>query len=102
MIAYKEGASFLQIEDPFGGSEVTWEDNVTSGKAESYGVEFLIEKKQGKFTGWLGYTLAWVWQDFDALNNGKRFNPRYDRRHDISVVGMYEINKHITIAGTWV
>jgi len=102
VIAYKEGASFLQIEDPFSGSEVTWEDNVTTGKAESYGVEFLLEKKLGKFTGWFGYTLAWVWQDFDALNNGKRFNPRYDRRHDISVVGMYEINDHITIAGTWV
>jgi len=102
VVAYKEGASFLQIDDPFSGTEVSWENNVTTGKAESYGVELLVEKKLGKFTGWVGYTLAWVWLDFNDLNNGKRFHPRYDRRHDISVVGIYEISDHITLSGTWV
>lgn len=102
IIAYKEGASFLAIDDPFTGQEVSWEDNVTSGDGESYGFEFLVEKKKGKFTGWIGYTLAWVWMDFDDLNNGKRFNPRYDRRHDISVVGIYELSEGITLSGTWV
>lgn len=102
VIAYKEGASFLIIDDPFTGQEVSWEDNVTTGSAESYGFEFLLEKKKGKFTGWVGYTLAWVWMEFDDLNNGKRFNPRYDRRHDISVVGIYEIKENITLSGTWV
>ncbi|MHB1278011.1 MAG: TonB-dependent receptor [Bacteroidia bacterium] len=102
VIAYKEGASFLVVDDPFTGQEVSWEDNVTTGNGESYGFEFLLEKKKGKFTGWIGYTLAWVWMDFDELNNGKRFNPRYDRRHDISVVGIYEINEAVTLSGTWV
>ncbi|HCS21662.1 MAG TPA: TonB-dependent receptor [Bacteroidetes bacterium] len=102
VIAYKEGASFLAAADPFSGQEVSWEDNVTTGNAESYGFEFLLEKKKGKFTGWIGYTLAWVWMEFDDLNNGKRFNPRYDRRHDISVVGIYELSENITLSGTWV
>ncbi len=102
VIAYKEGASFLATDDPFSGNKVSWEDNVTSGKAESYGMEFLLEKKLGKFTGWIGYTLSWVWMEFPELNNGKRYHPRYDRRHDISVVGIYKISKDITLSGTWV
>src|SRR5690606_35167389 len=102
VISYKEGASFLAIDDPYTGKEVLWEDNVTSGTGESYGVEFLLEKKKGKFTGWVGYTLSCTWLQFAELNNGKRYHPRYDRRHDISVVGMYTISENITISGTWV
>lgn len=101
VIAYREGASFLAI-DAFSGEEVLWEDNVTKGNGEAYGLEFLLEKKVGKFTGWIGYTLAWAWLEFPELNNGKRFHPRYDRRHDISVVGMYQVNDNITLAATWV
>lgn len=102
IIAYREGASFLAIDDPFSGKQVSWEDNITAGNGESYGFEFLIEKKKGKFTGWVGYTLAWVWLKFPDLNNGNRYHPKYDRRHDISVVGIYELNEHITLAATWV
>lgn len=101
VISYKEGASFLAIDDQ-NGTQVSWEDNVVSGQAESYGAEFLVEKKVGKFTGWVGYTLSWTWMQFDALNNGKRFHPKYDRRHDVSVVGMYSLSDEITISGTWV
>jgi hypothetical protein len=39
---------------------------------------------------------------FDEVNNGKKFFARYDRRHDISLVGIYELSKGITISGTWV
>jgi hypothetical protein len=39
---------------------------------------------------------------FDSLNFGKKFYARYDRRHDISIVGTYKLNDHITISGTWV
>jgi hypothetical protein len=39
---------------------------------------------------------------FDSLNFGRKFYAKYDRRHDISLVGMYKINENITISGTWV
>jgi hypothetical protein len=39
---------------------------------------------------------------FDSLNFGKKFYARYDRRHDISLVGTYRIKKNITLSGTWV
>ncbi len=101
VLGYREGASFLTV---FGGSgqEVTWEDNVTSGQGWSYGGELLLRKNEGKFTGWIGYTLSWTQLQFDELNFGKKFYARYDRRHDISVVGVYHISKRLTVSFTWV
>lgn len=103
IIGYKEGSSFLSAVDFGSGAAATsWEGNVTSGKGWSYGGEVLLQRKTGKLTGWIGYTLSWTQLQFDELNLGKKFYARYDRRHDISVVGMYDINKHINISATWV
>ena len=57
VIAYKEGATFLTFDDPGDASYINWEDNVTSGHAWSYGFELLLQKKTGRLTGWIGYTL---------------------------------------------
>ncbi|QHV98297.1 TonB-dependent receptor [Spirosoma endbachense] len=102
IINYKEGASFLLINDPTSANSVRWEDNVTAGRGWSYGAEFLLQKKIGRFSGWTGYTLSWTQWQFAELNNGQSFYPRYDRRHDISLVGIYELNKRITLSATWV
>ncbi len=102
ILGYKPGASFLIIDDPTDASEFTWEDNVTAGTSRSYGAEFLIHKKSGKFSGWIGYTLSWTKLKFDEINFGKEFWARYDRRHDISLVGIYEITPKITFSATWV
>lgn len=113
IIAYKEGASFLAIDalESDGSEElqeVNWEDNVTSGQAWSYGAEFLVQKKLGKFSGWIGYTLSFTEFQFDSLNGGNKFWARYDRRHDVSVVGIYKLKeniekgKKITLSTTWV
>lgn len=102
VIGYKEGATFIQIEEAATGKGISWEDNVTSGQGWSYGLEFLIQKKEGRFNGWIGYTLSWTQMQFDSLNYGKKFYARYDRRHDISLVGTFRINDHITLSGTWV
>jgi hypothetical protein len=101
ILNYKEGSSFLSITGE-NANELSWEDNVTAGKGWSYGTEFLIQKKTGKLSGWIGYTLSWTKWQFPELNFGKTFYPRYDRRHDLSVVGIYEINKRITLSATWV
>ncbi|GAA4447778.1 TonB-dependent receptor [Nibrella saemangeumensis] len=102
IINYREGASFLLINDPNSANEVRWEDNVTTGRGWSYGAEVLLQKKVGRFSGWTGYTLSWTQWQFPELNFGRKFYPRYDRRHDISLVGIYELTPRITLAGTWV
>lgn len=86
VIQYKEGASFLGISGD-------WQDKVEIGKGWAYGAEFFLEKKVGKLTGWLGYTLSWATRQFDNINGGEIFPYTYDRRHDISVALTYEINE---------
>ncbi len=102
IIGYKEGASFLYIEDPENASAFSWQDNITNGEAWAYGVEFLIQRKSGKLSGWAGYTLSWIQHRFNELNFGDKFWARYDRRHDFSLVGIYEISQGITFSATWV
>jgi hypothetical protein len=102
VIGYKEGASFMMLDDPSSSTENSWEDNVTEGRAWSYGLEFLLQKKEGRLNGWIGYTLSWTQMQFDSLNFGKKYYARYDRRHDISIVATYKLNDHITVSGTWV
>jgi len=110
VLGFKEGASFLNIgpTDPNGTQSYNWEQNVTSGRGWSYGTELLIQKKFGKFSGWVGYTLSWTQLQFDSLNFGKPFYAKYDRRHDISVVGIYKLREEteehqgITFSVTWV
>jgi hypothetical protein len=108
ILAYKEGASYFMtlidnlMDETATGFQGTWTDNVTSGKGWSYGVEFLVRKEVGKFTGWIGYTLSWTKQQFDELNFGEPFFARYDRRHDVSIVLMYSPTSRINLSLSWV
>jgi hypothetical protein len=103
VIAYKQGASFIVFDDPStAATQMDWQRKVTVGKSWSYGSEFLLQKNKGRLTGWIGYTLSWTPMQFDSLNFGKKFYARYDRRHDISIVGFYKLSDHITLSGNWV
>ena len=110
ILAYKEGSSYfmdmlenLLDESPAANNfESQWSNQVTSGKGWSYGMEFLVRKDVGKFTGWLGYTLSWTQQQFDELNFGNPFFARYDRRHDVSLVLMYSPKSWINLSLSWV
>ncbi len=93
-IDLKDGAAIFEIPDVSTGFAV--------GKGWSYGNEIYLEKKKGKLTGWLGYTLSWTWRQFDEINNGNKFPARYDRRHNVSVVAMYRISDRITLSASWV
>lgn len=101
-LGYREGASFLLIDDPTGAEEVNWESNVTSGQGWAYGAELLIQRKTGRLTGWIGYTLSWAELQFDEVNFGQKYFARFDRRHDISLVAVYEISDRVVFSGTWV
>lgn len=80
------------------------------GKGYAYGLELQLEKTSGRLTGWIGYTLArirrgdFVPLDPDAIfgEGSAYFSPRFDRRHDISVVAVYEINRRWQVSATWI
>lgn len=78
------------------------EDFFVFGKGRSYGAEFFIKKARGKFQGWIGYTLAWTQRKFASINDNQWFAAKYDRRHDLNVVLMYEINNRWKLGATFV
>ncbi len=84
-VQYKDGYTPNSLLDP--------ELSFVFGNGNAYGAEFFVNKTQGKFTGWVGYTLAWTNLKFPDLNNGNEFPAKYDRRHDLSLVGSYQMNK---------
>src|ERR1035437_624986 len=94
LIDYKNGAD-LQL-NPY------VESLLLTGRGRSYGAEFLIRKKYGAFSGWIGYTLSKTQSIYDQINGGNPFNARHDRTHDISIVGIYEFNEAWTFSATWV
>ena len=78
------------------------DNNFVFGTGQSYGAEFFLKKRTGKFNGWIGYTLSWTTRTFPDIDGGKTFFARYDRRHDISVVLVYELNDHWTFGSVFV
>ncbi|MBJ6144012.1 TonB-dependent receptor [Siccationidurans sp. BT559] len=96
LVEYREGASFLNTTDG------EWQSKITSGQGWAYGGELFLQKKTGRTTGWLGYTLAWSNRRFPELNRGQIFPYKYDRRHDISLVVMHKFSPTLTLSGTWV
>ena len=103
VIEYMAGANTLFQADPQElAASATWEDQVVAGRGWSYGTELLLRKQQGKWTGWLSYTLAFHNRQFPDLNQGLAFPYKYDRRHDIGVVLGYQWRKNCRFDLTWV
>ena len=96
LITYKAGYSNLE-------STEAWENAVeTGGEGESYGAELFLQKKKGKTTGWIGYTLSWSNRRFDNINFGEWYSYKYDRRHDFSLVVSHKFNDKWDVGATWV
>lgn len=93
LIEYREGASLI-LNDNF-------ESELIAGKGESFGIELLLRKKYGSFTGWASYSLSKTSRNFAELNNGNTYPAKYDRRHVANLVSMIELNDRVTFSAVW-
>ena len=96
LIEYKEG--FL----PEDNTNQSSDNSFTFGEGDSYGIELLLKKNQGKTTGWIGYTLSKTTRYFDEVNNGISFPAKYDRRHDLSITATHKLSKSWVLSGVFV
>ncbi len=94
-IDYKDGADVRGAKDII-------ETELLFGKGRAYGMELFLKKRFGKFNGWIGYTLARTEKKIEKINNGQWYDANQDRRHDLSVVGIYDLNRKWTLSATWV
>lgn len=78
------------------------ETQLLYGKGRAYGIELLIKKKTGRLTGWVGYTLSKSERLIDGINQNRWYNARQDRTHDLSIVGMYNLNEKWSLSANFV
>ncbi|MFW0739231.1 TonB-dependent receptor [Flavobacterium sp. T12S277] len=90
--------------DYIDGADILANDNIEqvilNGKARSYGLELMLRKNTGRFSGWVSYTLSRAEQktpgrtpEEPGIANGGWYLSGYDKLHNLSVVGNYEYNK---------
>jgi hypothetical protein len=99
---YKDMQNQIEYQEGYTPSLKDPEENFTFGRGWSYGAEFFVNKVKGRLTGWIGYTLSWTFRKFPKLNEGQTYPSKFDRRHDMSVVGTYEINKKWKVSSVFI
>ncbi len=95
VIEYFDGASYIN------SNAASWDTKVEAGNATAWGAEILLQKKAGKTTGWIGYTLSWSDRQFPTINFGRTFFYKYDRRHDVEIVVSQKLGKRWELSGSW-
>ncbi len=92
LVSYPEGAR----------SRVDWIENLSVGRGRAYGLETVIQRSRGNLRGWLSYTLARSTRTFDErINLGRTYPFRYDRRHAVNLLLIYQLGKQTTLTGSW-
>lgn len=111
---YKDMRNLLDYKD---GAELLLNENVETefltGNGRAYGLELMLEKKKGKFTGWISYTLSrsemkvegYSVGDYteveDGINQGDWYPSNWDKTHDLTIVGSYTFNEKWDLSGTF-
>jgi hypothetical protein len=95
VLEYEEGAAFTN-------TTINWEQRVAIGNGTSKGIEFLVQKKKGRTTGLVGYTVSKSDRTFETINNGKTFPFRYDRRHDLKLAISHKFTDKKELNFDWV
>jgi TonB dependent receptor/CarboxypepD_reg-like domain/TonB-dependent Receptor Plug Domain len=93
-IDYKNGAQLI--------ANTNVESQLVFGHGRAYGLELYARKKVGRLTGWISYTLSRTERQFNAINNDSWYPATQDRTHDLSVVGIYKLNKKWTLSSDFV
>ncbi len=71
------------------------------GEGFAYGAEVLLEKPEGRFNGFAGYTFGVTRRRFPNLNEDDYFPPKYDRTHDLKVVANYDLSASWRLTGVF-
>ena len=97
LIDYKAGADLLVNEH--------LETELVNASGRAYGIELLIRKNTGKFTGWIGYTysrtLVQIASEFqeETVNRGEWFPANFDKPHDLTTVLNYKVTRRLSFSG---
>lgn len=94
LVDYIDGASLFINE--------LLEAELLDAEGRAYGLEIHVEKKKGKFTGWVSYTLARSERQVDGINGDQWFLSRFDQTHNFSTTAFYDINKRWSVSANFI
>ena len=76
------------------------EQVILNGELQSYGLELMFKKNEGRLNGWISYTLAKSQQRTPGrtagetgINNGAWYNSVFDKLHNIAITSAYNLNE---------
>lgn len=85
------------------------ETELLTSKGRSYGMELYVKKNKGKLTGWISYTLSKAERQVQGLtaadpgiNNGEYYPTNFDKRNDLSITGIYNINGRWSLSSNFI
>lgn len=96
LVEFRDGATILLNKNI--------ETDLLKGKGRSYGLELLVKKKQGLLTGWLSYTYSRTERKVsgptpqETINFGQYFPANFDKPHDITMVGTYQLTRRVSLS----
>jgi len=100
---YKWMQNQIDLKD---GADITTNEHIEGellfGKGRSYGLEFMLKKKYGRFSGWVSYTLSRTEKQIDGINKGDWYAARQDATHNVSVVGIFDLSDKWSLSASWV
>ncbi len=98
---YKIFENIIEYRNGVADFIAEWDKALLAGNGRAKGVEFLLKKEKGKLNGWFAYTLSKSERSISEINNGEWFPFQFDRTHDLKAVVHYQLNKNISLGGTW-
>jgi len=100
ILDYKNGADLLLNR--------SLETDLLQGDGRAYGLELMARKKKGRFTGWLSYTLSRTERKINGVSAEEKINfgdwylSNYDKPHDITFVGTYDLTKRLSVGMSFI
>ena len=88
LVDYIDGADLLLNE--------FLEGDLLTGKGRAYGMELMMKKNEGRFNGWVSYTLARSERLVEGVNENDWYPSRFDQTHNLSLTAFYEPGKRWT------
>ncbi|MFB3388782.1 carboxypeptidase-like regulatory domain-containing protein [Flavobacterium sp. LAR06] len=76
------------------------EQVILNGQMRAYGLELMFKKNEGRFNGWISYTLSKSEQqtpgrtpEEPGINNGQWYSSAYDKIHNLAITSAYNLNE---------
>lgn len=77
------------------------ESELRTGTGKAYGLELMVRKVTGRFTGWIGYAWSRSLRTTPEVNDGMEYPATANRPHSFTLAMSYQLSSRITLSGAW-